>query len=175
MNRRKPSRWSSGMLAISGVLGAGLFGVSLLYLFVGGYILVALFWAVLAVAFITLGIGKGIQHIVSLLSPKRRALRTVETIPDHQEATGPMGGRFHILVAGVEGAPCPLGLETGKCFLITPTGQIAPRLCRPALEAIRPMLLTALETEHVLETACACPLRDRRVRFVVAPAELLAA
>ncbi len=173
MRRDEATAWS-GALAVAGVLGGGLLAVGLLMAFVGGYLLVLLFWGIVVVGLAVFGIGGSMYRLARALSREAApSLTAAATAIQRTEMVAPTGASLTVRVIGVQGV-CPLGLQVGSIFGIRPTGQVVPRLCRPALEAIGPLLATVLGTERASSVACACPFGDRLVQFSVYPAELAA-
>lgn len=173
MRQDESTVWS-GALAIAGVLGGGLLAVGLLMAFVGGYLLVLLFWGVVVVGLAVFGISGGIYQLARALSREAApSLTAAARGIERTAAVAPTGTPLTVRVVGVQGV-CPLGLQVGNSFGIRPTGQVNPRLCRPALEAIGAVLAMMLGTEQSSSVDCECPLRDRLVQFSVYPAELAA-
>lgn len=153
MRRDESTVWS-GALAVAGVLGGGLLVVGLLMAFVGGYLLVLLFWGIVVVGLAAFGIGWSMHWLAGALSREAAPSPTVAaTAIQRTEMVAPTGAPLTVRVIGVQGIS-PLGLQVGYSFGIRPTGQVTPQLCRPALEAIGPLLATVLGTERASSVAC---------------------
>ena len=63
---------------------------------------------------------------------------------------------------------CPLGFNQRSAWIVYKDGQLTYPLCRPAVEALGPVLRGGIPEADKTEIPCQCPLSDREVVFTVA-------
>ncbi len=103
---------------------------------------------------------KGARKTTLVAPSDRPALELMDTVP---LTVGPV----NVSVAWTRGV-CPLGFRPGSAWDISRDGRLTYPLCRPAVEALSPVL-SAGEIEGLwTQAACLCPLADREVVFAVA-------
>ncbi len=91
---------------------------------------------------------------------RRPALELMNTIPlVIAQAT--------IGVASTTGV-CPLGFRQGSTWAIHQDGNLTHPLCRPAVEALSPLLRAGATGQAGTQVACQCPFADQEVVFSIA-------
>src|SRR5574341_298080 len=114
--RQDGSPGRSGVLAVAGILGGGVLAVAMLLAFVGGYLLVMLFWATVVLVLMALGLTTGIQRMAQ---PLQRLSVAAVAGPECDSAIVATGAAVAIRVVGVQGT-CPLGLRMNDVFTVSP-------------------------------------------------------
>ncbi len=62
---------------------------------------------------------------------------------------------------------CPLGFRPGYTWTLEQGGHLSHQLCRPAVDALTPVLQRSMHDELEHEVSCQCPLAERDVVFGV--------
>ena len=161
----------AGAAAVGVAMGLCLLAVALTLWFALWFVWIPLLTVGTWLGLVAVGTWKGARGLQEVLSARAAApappVRSVQRVKGAMAASAP----HTIRVVGVRGI-CPLGLQVSNTFTVSLAGQITPTICRPALEAVRPLLLPVLEEERAASVACACPLQDHpQVCFSVFSAE----